>query len=137
MTDISPKPAVSALIIKDGRVLLIKRGCEPNKNLWSLPGGSIEPGETLRQAAAREAFEETSLVVDVGDVVGVHEVISKDNETLLYHYVIITFRANVISGEIAPSDDAADAKWVSLDHVHEYPLTPGLADRLSSVNLFS
>ncbi|MEN6356514.1 MAG: NUDIX hydrolase [Armatimonadota bacterium] len=137
MADITPKPAVSALIVDDGRVLLVKRGCEPNKGLWSLPGGSIEPGETLREATAREVFEETSLVVEAGDVVGAHEVISKDGEALLFHYVIITLRAKLISGELAPSDDAADAGWVPLDQVGKYPTTPGLADRLSSMNLFS
>lgn len=132
----APKPAVSALIVEDGSVLLVKRGCEPNKGLWSLPGGSIEPGETMREAAAREVLEETSLVVDVGDVAGVHEVISKDGEALLFHYVIIMLQAKVMSGELAPSDDAADARWVPLDQVKDYPTTPGLVDRLSSMNIF-
>lgn len=130
MADITPKPAVSALIVDDGKVLLVKRGCEPNKGLWSLPGGSIEPGETLRDAAAREVLEETALVVDVGDVVGAHEVISRDGEALLYHFVIITLYANVISGVLAPSDDAADAKWVPTDQVKKYPTTALLADIL-------
>jgi ADP-ribose pyrophosphatase YjhB (NUDIX family) len=125
-----PKPAVSALIVEDGRVLLVKRGCEPNKGLWSLPGGSIEPGETLREAAAREVLEETSLVVEVGDVVGAHEVISKDGEALLFHYVIITLRAKVASGELASSDDAADAMWVPLDQLRDYEITKGLTEKL-------
>jgi 8-oxo-dGTP diphosphatase len=122
--------AISALVIKDGRVLLVRRGWEPSKDLWSLPCGSIEPGETLSEAAAREVLEETSLVVDVGDVAGVYEVISKDGGSLLYHYVIVTLIAKVISGEPAPSDDAADAQWVPLARVSKYPSTPLLIDTL-------
>jgi 8-oxo-dGTP diphosphatase len=125
-----PKPAVSAIIVQDDRVLLVKRGCEPNIGLWSFPGGSIEPGETARQAIEREVLEETSLVIEAGEVAGVHDVISRDGEALLFHYVIINFHARVLSGELKASSDAADAGWFTLDEVANLPTTPQLLDRL-------
>lgn len=128
-----PKPAVSALIVENGRVLLVKRGCEPNKNLWSLPGGSIEPGETIKEATAREVLEETSLVVEVEDVAGAHDVISREGDRILFHYVIVISRAKIISGELWASDDAADAQWIPLNEISAYSTTPGLSERLAKM----
>lgn len=125
-----PKPAVSAIIVQDDRVLLVKRGFEPSLGMWSFPGGKIEPGETARQAVEREVFEETSLTVEAGEVVGVYDVISKDGETLLFHYVIINFHARVISGELHAASDAADAQWFTIDEIADLPTTPNLLDRL-------
>jgi ADP-ribose pyrophosphatase YjhB (NUDIX family) len=130
-----PKPAVSALVVDKGRVLLVKRGGKPNNDLWSLPGGSVAAGETLREAGAREVYEETSLVIEVGDVAGAHEVISWDDDVLLFHYVIVNLFATVISGEPAASSDAADARWVPLGELKNYPTTAGLVERLREMGL--
>ena len=137
MTVITPKPtpAASAIIVENGRIVLVKRGCEPNKGLWSLPGGCIELGETAREAAAREILEETSLVIEVGDVAAVHDVVAKDANQIKFHYVIINFYAGVISGNLKAASDAADARWVPLREVESYPTTPGLVDRLASLGL--
>jgi 8-oxo-dGTP diphosphatase len=126
-----PIPAVSALIVQDGKVLLVKRGCEPNKGLWSLPGGSIELGETAREAAAREVLEETGLAIAVGEPAGAHDVISRDGDQISFHYVIITFHAKVISGELRAGSDASDARWVSPDELIGLATTPGLVNRFS------
>ena len=131
----SPKPAVSALIVRDGRILLIKRGHEPNKGLWSLPGGGIELGETAREAVAREVLEETSLVVEPGEVAGVYDVISRDGDAVQVHYVVITFLAKVTSGELRPASDAADAQWVDPERVKDFPTTAHLTEHLRSLGL--
>lgn len=115
------------MIIKRRSVLLVQRGREPNKGLWSLPGGSIEWGETAREACAREVLEETGLTVEVKDVATVHDVITDDS-----HYVVISFRAEVISGDLRPGSDAADARWVSFADLPKYRTTPGLSDVIAS-----
>jgi len=102
---------------------LIKRGNEPGRGLWAVPGGKVQLGESLKAAAKREALEETGLVVDVGDVawVGEHLTVSR-------HIVLIDFYARAESGELAAADDADEAAWVALDSVDSYPLTPTMRD---------
>lgn len=131
----SPRPAVSAVIVDRGRVLLVKRGCEPNLGLWSLPGGSIEPGETAREALVREVEEETSLRVEIGDLAAVHDVIARDGDAIRFHYVIISFYARVTAGEPMAASDAAEVSWILLSEVGNLPTTPGLIDRLASLGL--
>ena len=133
MTHCYPKAAVSALIVRDGKVLFVKRGREPGRGLWSLPGGGIEPGETMREAVAREVLEETSLGVEVGDVAWVYDVIIREDRELKYHFVIVCHYASVVSGELAASTDAEEARWVPLEDVPNYRTTHGLADRLKSL----
>jgi len=132
-----PRPAVSAIIVDGESLLLVKRGCEPNKGLWSLPGGSIELGETAREAAAREVLEETSLNVDVGEVADVHDVIIRDDGGISFHYVIVNFYAAVVSGSLEAASDAADARWVPLTQVGDYPTTAGLMERLTKLGLIT
>jgi len=127
---VTPKAAVSAIIIEDDRLLLIRRAKDPNKGLWSFPGGGIELGETAAEACAREVFEETGLVVDVGSVAGVRDVIGRDGGGVSYHYVIVNFRAKVVSGELIAGSDAQEARWVSLGDLADQELTPGLIDQL-------
>lgn len=130
-----PRAAVSAVIIENDKILLVKRGCEPNMGLWSLPGGSIEPGETLKEALAREVLEETSQVVEVGDVAAAHEVITRDGDEILFHYVIINLYARVLSGDLKAASDAADARWVNLTDIANYNTTAGLTERLQSIDV--
>lgn len=135
MTDptcpVRPVPAVAAVIVRDGNILLIKRGKEPSLGAWSIPGGSVELGETLVQAVKREALEETSLEVEVDGIAGVFDLILMDSEgNPEYHYVIIDYFAYPIGGELMPATDAADARWVPLSEVANYELTPHLLERL-------
>jgi 8-oxo-dGTP diphosphatase len=113
-----PVVGVGVVIIEDGRLLVVKRGREPGRGLWAVPGGKVRRGETLIEAAEREAYEETGLRVDVGEVVWVGEHIDADN-----HLVLIDFIATVTSGEPKAADDAIELTWVAIDDPGELPLT--------------
>jgi len=127
-----PRPAVSAIILDGGTILLVKRGHEPNLGLWSLPGGGIELGEAASEALVREVLEETGLTVEPADIVGVRDVIGREDGEVTFHYVIICFSARVISGSLAAGSDAAEVRWVPLADLPSYPLTVGLLDWLLS-----
>ena len=110
----TPLVGVGAIIIEGGRVLLIKRGKAPLLGEWSIPGGLLELGETLRQATAREALEETGLVVETADLLGVFDRVVRDpDQRILYHYVLIDFLCHRKGGELRASGDAAEARWVT------------------------
>lgn len=118
-----PIVGVGAVIVDDGRVVLIKRGSPPLLGEWSLPGGVVELGETLRAAAEREAREETGLVVKAGDVLEVLDRIVPGEEGVpRYHYVLIDFLCTVQAGELRAGGDAADVAWASADELSEYRL---------------
>jgi ADP-ribose pyrophosphatase YjhB (NUDIX family) len=101
----------------DPRVLLIRRGTAPLLGEWSLPGGVLECGETLREAVAREAFEETGLLVEPTEMLGVYERIIRgdnaqgDNGGVRYHYVLIDFLCRPVGGDLKAGSDAADVRW--------------------------
>lgn len=112
----------------DGRLLLIKRGHEPGAGLWSLPGGRIEPGETDQQAVAREVLEETGLVVTCGRLLGTADLPGPPGAVI----AVSDYLAVVTGGELAPGDDAADARWVTAAELDRLPLTNGLTDYLAA-----
>jgi 8-oxo-dGTP diphosphatase len=118
----TPTVAVGAFVFDaEGRVLLVERGSPPGEGLWSVPGGKLEPGETLVQAVAREVREETGLVVEVGTLACVVERMGDD-----YHYVILDYLARPIGGRLAASTDARAARFVSDPELPKLPLTEGL-----------
>ncbi|MGC4152712.1 MAG: NUDIX domain-containing protein [Propionicimonas sp.] len=126
-------PAASAIIVDDQRrVLLVKRGHEPQKGRWSVPGGSCEPGETFAEAAAREAFEETGLRVAIGEELWVVMLPGGPGRSYETH----DFAATVIGGGLRPGDDADDARWVSDADLDRMPLTTDLADYLRRAGVF-
>jgi 8-oxo-dGTP diphosphatase len=105
-------PCVGAVIRDEaGRILLVKRGHEPGKGLWSVPGGRVEPGETDAQAVVREVREETGLEVECGPLLGAIERPGLAGTTLQ----ISDYHAVVTGGELAAGDDAADVWWVTPD----------------------
>lgn len=112
----APIPGVGALIIKDGFVLLVKRGHEPGKGLWSIPGGLVELGETVRQAVVREVKEETGLDVEVERLLEVGDVIVNDEAGgVKYHYVMINFLVKVVGGVVKAASDASNVRWFPIN----------------------
>ena len=108
----NPLVGVGAVIVDGDRVLLVRRGQAPLRGEWSLPGGVLECGETLREATAREVHEETGLAVAVGEMLGVYErVVRADDSRVRYHYVLIDYLCLPAGGELQAGSDAADVRW--------------------------
>ncbi len=125
----TPFVGVGAIIIADDRVLLVKRGHPPLAGEWSIPGGVLEVGETLREAAVRESLEETGLHVEPSHLLGVYDRILRDaDERTIYHYVLIDFLCPRISGEPAAAGDAADVRWFSQDELASLSLAKETAE---------
>ncbi len=108
----SPFVGVGAVIVQDNRVLLIRRGTAPLLGEWSLPGGVLECGETLREAVVREAHEETGLLIETEDMLGFYErIIRSDDGRVRYHYVLLDFLCRAVGGDLKAGSDAADVRW--------------------------
>lgn len=118
-----PLIGVGAIIISEGKVALIKRGKPPLLGEWSIPGGMLELGETLRSGAEREAREETGLLVKAVEMLGVFErLVPDESGRTQYHYVLIDFLCEVVFGEICAGHDAAEARWFAEEEVRELRL---------------
>ena len=118
-----PFVGVGAIIVLDGRVLLIRRGQAPLLGEWSLPGGVLECGETLRGAVVREACEETGLAVEAGELLGVYERVTRNEDgRVRYHYVLIDFLCHPTGGELQAASDAADARWFAPEELDSLKL---------------
>ena len=110
-----PLVGVGAVIVHEGRVVIVQRGTEPLKGQWSIPGGALEVGETLRECAEREAREETGLQVEAGEVLEVFDAIYREADgRIQYHYVLIDFACRLVAGELHAGADATQARWVTL-----------------------
>jgi mutator protein MutT len=113
-----PLVGVGAVIIEDSRILLVKRAHPPLQAHWSIPGGVLEVGELVRQAAVREAREETGLMVEPGDLLGVYDRILRNPEQRVqYHYVLIDFLCRRVGGEMQAADDAAEVRWFTREEL--------------------
>jgi 8-oxo-dGTP diphosphatase len=133
MTTSADRPivGVGVLALDDqGRMLLIQRAHEPQKGKWAVPGGKVEPGESMRDTAAREVLEETGLVVEPGEVVWVGEIIEPG-----FHMVLIDYAGRVVGGHLDHSDDAADVRWVTPEEARSLPLTPTMIEMLDTLRL--
>ncbi len=117
-----PELCVGAVAVRDGSILLIRRGTPPGEGLWSVPGGRVQRGETLAAAVGRELREETGLDGYVGEAVGWTELIGRRR-----HYVVVDFWVAVES-DAAPvaGTDASDAAWVALEDLERWDLVDGL-----------
>lgn len=124
-----PIIAVGAVVIHDGCVLLVTK---PSYHAWSLPGGAVVLGETLRQAAEREIFEECSIRIQATELVGaVDRIVPDDEGRIFYHYAIVDFLGIYQSGSLRAGSDIAEARWVPFDEISDYPLTPKLPEFLN------
>ena len=120
----SPQIAVGAIVIRDDKVLLVKRRNPPSKGLWSIPGGCVELGETMKEAAEREVKEETGVIIRAKDPVNTFDLIDRDDQGCIrFHYVIVDLLANYVSGKPNPSSDACGARWVTSQELGELPVS--------------
>jgi len=107
-----PFIGIGAVIIDGSRVVLVKRAHPPIQGQWSIPGGVLEVGELVREAAVREAGEETGLIVEPGELLGVFDRVLRDPEhRVQYHYVLIDFLCRPVGGELRAASDAAEVRW--------------------------
>ena len=115
-----PIVGVGVVILDADKVLLIKRGKPPRAGTWSLPGGAQESGETLKEAAIREIYEETNLKVEIMGLIDIVDSIRRDKKgDTEYHYTLIDFAARVTGGALRAGDDAIDSHWFTLQEIKE------------------
>ena len=126
MTD-RPTVAVGAVVVRDGSLLLVERIKSPGAGKWAVPGGAVEPGETLAAAVAREVEEETGLAVSVGDVAWVGDSIGPGDPPA-WHFTILDFWATVVGGTLRAGDDAAQAEWVPIEELAARPMVETMFD---------
>ena len=118
-----PRVAVGVVILLNGKLLLVKRGQEPAKGLWTVPGGLVDVGEKVRDAAVREAKEELGLDIKIDRLLDVVDYIERDKKgDIRYHYVIADFLAFAVSGKLVPASDVEEIMTVDLDDLANVPM---------------
>ena len=123
----APIVGVGAIIIKDGHVLLVRRAHEPNQGQWSIPGGIVELGETLAQAAAREVREECQIEVEAGDLLATVDLIRRDERgRIRYHFVLLDLMARYLGGVPVAGTDALAVRWVDQGELDQLDIIPRL-----------
>lgn len=120
----TPLVGVGTVTIKDGNILLVKRAFAPGAGKWSIPGGMVEIGEKLSEAAVRETEEETGIKVEVLELINVFDMIEKDEDGMCrYHYVLVDFLTKPVGGKETPSAEVSDLKWVPYEDAKKLDLT--------------
>ncbi|MDO9528191.1 MAG: NUDIX hydrolase [Syntrophales bacterium] len=134
----SPRVGVGAIVLKDGKVLLVKRGIPPSKGLWAIPGGSVELGETLQEAAEREILEETGLVIRAGKPIYSFDFIERDDAgRIRFHFAIVDVIADYVSGTPNADDDALEACWISPGELKELPVSENTLKVLEEIGFYA
>ena len=134
----TPQVAVGAFVVKDKKVLLVKRNRPPSKGLWAIPGGKITLGETLQKAAEREVQEETGISVKARSPVYTFDFIeTDDNGRTRFHYVIVDLMADYISGQPQAGDDASEARWITLEEMNILPVSANTKKAIEMLRLLS
>jgi ADP-ribose pyrophosphatase len=131
---LTPRVGVGAITLQNGKVLLVKRGIEPAYGLWAIPGGTLKLGETLQECAARELLEETGITIKVGACVYVFDLLERDDKgKIKFHFVVVDFAADYISGEPKGADDALEARWLSPEELSNLPVSQNTLAALRSI----
>jgi 8-oxo-dGTP diphosphatase len=126
-----PVVGVGAVVVRGDRALIIKRAHEPRKGEWSLPGGLLELGESLADAARREIKEETNLDIEVGPIIETFDRVHRDDQgRIRYHFVIVDFVCWSDSGEAVPGSDADGVAWVTAPEIDQYKVNAHAAEVL-------
>ena len=129
---VQPVAGVSVCVVRDGLVLLVKRANKAAHGLWSLPGGRIELGEPVRDAALRELKEETGIEAELIRLLDCIDIIHKNPSGLIEaHFILTVYGARWTRGKVRAASDASDARWVALDDLGGYQMTPGTPALLS------
>lgn len=133
-TDRRPAIGVSTLVVRDGRALMVKRAKTAGFGLWSLPGGHVEWGEHLRDAARREVAEETGVTCEIVRLLDTIDVIHREADgRISVHYAVSVFLGRWIAGTPAAASDASDARWVRAGDLASLPMTPGTGDLVARI----
>lgn len=120
----TPLVGVGTVTIKNGRILLVKRAFDPGAGKWSIPGGLVEVGEKLSEAAARETEEETGIKVDILELINVFDMIDQDGDKKVkYHYVLVDFLSKPTGGKERASDEVSEIRWVTFEEAKTMDLT--------------
>lgn len=122
-----PIPAVGVAVVRDGDLLLVRRGRGANAGLWAIPGGKVEYGESMRAAAIREVREETGIDVELGEVIWVGDALGPGDPPA-WHYTLVDYFGRMIGGVLQAADDAREVAWIPLKSALELPLTPTMPD---------
>jgi len=131
---LAPRVGIGAITIHEGRVLLVKRGAEPSRGLWAIPGGTLELGETMQECAAREILEETGITIKVGACIYVFDFMERDAEgKIKFHFVIVDFAGEYVSGEPKGADDADEARFVTPEELKELPVAKNTLKALKEI----
>ncbi|MEI7673880.1 MAG: NUDIX hydrolase [Syntrophales bacterium] len=129
-----PRVGVGAVVLREGRILLVCRGAAPAQGLWAIPGGGLKLGETLQEGAEREILEETGITIRAGEPVYTCDSFEKDADgRFRFHYVIVDMAADYVSGDVKGGDDALEARWVSPVEIRELPVTKSTLKLLTQI----
>jgi ADP-ribose pyrophosphatase len=122
-----PMIGTAVLIFREGEILMAKRGKEPSKGKWSVPGGKLELGETIVEAAEREVLEECAINIEVGDVIDAHDILIRDDAgTVKYHFIDIYLTARYVSGEAIAQSDVEECRWFAPEEITGLDMPPEL-----------
>lgn len=129
-----PIVGIGAVVVHEGRVLLVRRGAAPSRGLWAVPGGSLELGETLQQGAEREILEETGVTIRARDPIYAFDFFERDGDgRIRFHFVIVDLAADYIRGNAKGADDALEARWLAPEDLEGLPVSKNTLKLLRAV----
>ena len=129
-----PVVGIGAVVVHEGKVLLVKRGAEPSRGLWAVPGGSLELGETLQHGAEREILEETGVTIRAREPIYAFDFFERDGDgRIRFHFVIVDLAADYIRGNVKGADDALEARWLAPEDLAGLPVSKNTLKLLRAV----